>query len=136
GVQAKKWRGSGEPAAARDREEFIRLAGLLQANLQATESGLAVAFENASAPTLAPVVKAPLQAYVAASAALLRALDRDAIHGAAPRAVEAAAEAQLAANLALWQTSLAGLDELLQARIGADQRKKQLVDALALLSLL
>jgi signal transduction histidine kinase/DNA-binding response OmpR family regulator len=139
-IQGKRSLRPGQALTGEERAEFIRLAGLLRSNLEATRSGLDVAFRNNPARNLKPRLEEPLKDYVRASEDFLGTLDREVIQAQAlnlpPDAYERLARDHLQANLKLWDRTVVELDGLLQARIAAFSRKKHLVETFAILALL
>jgi signal transduction histidine kinase/DNA-binding response OmpR family regulator/HAMP domain-containing protein len=139
-IQGKRSLRPGEALTGEERAEFIRLAGLLRSNLEATRSGLDVAFRNNPARNLKPRLEEPLKDYVRTSEDFLGTLDREVIQAQAlnlpPDAYERLARDHLQANVNLWDHTVVELDGLLQARIAAFSRKKHLVETFAILALL
>jgi signal transduction histidine kinase/DNA-binding response OmpR family regulator/HAMP domain-containing protein len=139
-IHGKKSLRPGQALTSEERAEFIRLAGLLRSNLEATRSGLDVAFRNNPARNLKPRLDEPLKDCVRATEDFLGTLDREVIQAQAlnlpPDAYERLARDHLQANVSLWDHTVVELDGLLQARIAGFSRKKHLVETFAILALL
>ena len=123
-----------------ERAESIRLAGLIQSNLEQTRTGMGVAFRNNPAENLKPRLGEALQAYDNATSDGLIALRNDIIQAQhitmEPAAYDALIRKAQAANVNLWERGAIELDGLLQARIDEFARKKQFVEVFAVLVLL
>ena len=94
--------------------------GQLQANLDATQSGMRAALQNTAAATMFPTLDAPLRASSSATDEFLNSVGR--IWNTQGAETEAAAlrangVTALQSNFKLWDTSVAQLDQLLQVRI-------------------
>jgi signal transduction histidine kinase/DNA-binding response OmpR family regulator len=117
---------SGRPITDVERAEFIRLASLLRATLEATRSGMDVAFRNNPAQNLRSRLSGPLDEYAAKTRRLLDALDQQVVGFSRAADDDLAAQA-LSAGFALWDRTVIELDGLLQARVDGFARKKHAV---------
>ena len=123
-----------------ERTEFIRLAGLIQSNLEQTRAGMGVAFRNNPAENLKPRLGEMLQAYDNAMSDCLVALRNEIIQAQnitmEPAAHDVLIRKAQAANVNLWEQNATELDSLLQARIDGSARKKHFIEVFAVLVLL
>jgi PAS domain S-box-containing protein len=129
---------AGASGTADDRARAAVLAGLLDANLTATRTGMAIAFRENHGATLQPVLEPPLLALARATDGLVRVINQDIAAG--PGRLSAAAYAgvvsrALGASFALWDRTTGELERLLEARIERFTRRKQLVVGLVALAL-
>lgn len=122
-----------------EKSKLIALLSLIQANLDAAQHGMSVAF-NHSAQRLRPVLQSPLQVFVRANEAFLAKLDQTLIQ---PDTIQLSlteydrfATQALNASSIFWHKSINELDELLQARIAGFRWKTYWVKGFALVVLL
>ena len=129
-----------QPRTAEDKAEFIRLTGLLRSNLEATQSGFAVAFHNNPTENLKLRLEGPLHEYLRVTHAFLDTLDRAIVTAKTitlpPDTYDRLARERLQANVSFWDHVVVELDGLLQARINGFTRKQHLIMLLALVALL
>lgn len=118
------------------------LMGLLNENVNATRKSVGVAFRHSQSHALQPVLDDPLQGLVAAIAKYLSVLNEATVQAKTvqvqPTAYnwadyDAAATGALNASFALWQTTSAELESLLQSRIKTFTHKTYVIEILALL---
>jgi signal transduction histidine kinase/CheY-like chemotaxis protein/HPt (histidine-containing phosphotransfer) domain-containing protein len=139
-IQGKKSLAMNKALSGQDKAPFIRLGALLRSNLEATKSGLRVAFDSQPAQTLKPQLEGPLQGYVAAAERFLETLDRDVVRPQTPtvpaRTYDDLAREHLETNLVFWECASRELDALLHSRSNGLTRKKLFIEAFAVLALL
>lgn len=119
--------------------KLIALSSRIQANLEATQQGMSIAF-NHSAQNLRSNLQPPLQVFVRSHQALLARLDHSLLKPAtlqlSPSEYDRFAADALAANSSFWQQSVDNLDSLLQARMQGFRWKTYWVRAFTLVVLL
>jgi PAS domain S-box-containing protein len=124
---------------AEEKARLIVLGGLVQSNLNATQTGLGVAFRNNLAGNLKPVLQTPLQENIVAIGAFLQTLNEEIINAQTitidPEAYHTSAANALEASFKLWDQTVVELDGLLQRRIDGFVLQKRLVVAVTLLVL-
>lgn len=117
-----------------DRTQLTTLSGLIRANMNRTKHDVTVALDNNALQNLLPEVGKTSQHYINTADSFLNELDTQIIYAHA-------VGDQVAANMSistqaidesfrLWDQSMIGLDELLQARIA--QAKQRLAFALGM----
>jgi signal transduction histidine kinase/CheY-like chemotaxis protein len=118
-----------------EKSDFIRLASLLQSDLDATKSGVDLAFRNNPSQTIKPRLADPLKDYIAATEQFLKVLDKDIIKAETTDirsdAFDRLAALPLNASLAFWDRSVVELDGLLQARIDRFAARRAVVTVFA-----
>ncbi|MBE9182563.1 PAS domain S-box protein [Oculatella sp. LEGE 06141] len=121
------------------RGQFIGLAGLEEANIDATAKGMEVAFRHNAAQTLPLLLSEPLQEAIATTETLLGTLNRSVIQATTVAVTttdyEQSVLAALAANNNLWQPAAEALDSLLHSRIQRLSHRIFIVESFALLVL-
>ena len=128
-------------ATPEQRARLIVLLGLLQANIDAVQDGMAIAFRSNAANILQPVLAEPLENAIAATNRLIQRLQQG-IVDSQPRPTLSLEELDLLshrtvqAQSELWHQTTDQLDHLLQARIQHFLQKTWMVEGFALLILI
>jgi len=126
--------------APNERAALIAQMGLVLSNLQATKSGIEVAFKNEASGVLQRALGAQLSAYASSGEALLDLVGKEILEPAdivvPPRQLSLRAGETLTQNFRLWDASLVELDRMLQLRIAGFERKRHVVLLLSLLAVL
>jgi len=116
---------------AEEKARLIVLGGLVQSNINATQTGLGVAFRNNLAENLEPVLQTPLQEAIVATEGLLQTLNQEIINPQTititPETYRTSATDALQASFKLWDQTVVELDGLLQRRIDGFVQQKRLV---------
>jgi signal transduction histidine kinase/DNA-binding response OmpR family regulator len=129
---------AGHVATNAEKAEFIRLAGLLQANIHGIKSGMEIAFQNNPAGNLKPALTDSIRNFAATTDQTFAELTQ--FVNTSGLAVQTVSYDQLAVQLmdagfALWDRDVVALDGLLQARIAGFVRNRNIVVAFAVLML-
>ncbi|MFL5801548.1 MAG: PAS domain S-box protein [Roseiflexaceae bacterium] len=121
-----------------DTTRLTILSGLIRANIDATNRGMAVAFKVT--PALQTELGAPLQAHTTATHALLSQIDQEIIFARSVSlqraAFDATATQALETNFSFWDRTVEALDTLLYGRIDQFNQQKYLSIATTALGLL
>jgi signal transduction histidine kinase/DNA-binding response OmpR family regulator len=125
---------AGHVATSAEKAEFIRLAGLLQANIDAIKAGMEIAFQNNPTGKLKAALADPLRNFTATADRTFADLTQ--FVNTSGLAVQAVSYDQLAVELmdsgfALWERDVVELDGLLQARIAGFVRNRNIAVAFA-----
>ncbi|SIO65073.1 Signal transduction histidine kinase [Singulisphaera sp. GP187] len=130
----------GRTPTAEERTEFISLSSLLRSNEETTTRGLDVAFQNNPSASLKAELGSTLRDHLAATDALLSAIDGKVVRSEAiaiqPADYDRLVQKSLEANYSLWDKAVVNLEGLLRARIDGLTRKKHLIEAFAAVMLL
>ena len=104
-----------------------QLSGLLQSNVNSTQSGIRTVYRNTNSKTLQPALDEPLKTHVANANSFLNALGRIWNLQASeinPNEFRGQALAAFDSSFKLWDATIVQLDALLQTRIaGLEQQK-------------
>ena len=123
-----------------EKTELIGLASLLRSTLQATKSGMDVAFRNNPAQNLQSQLADPLRGHVSVTEQLLAMLDHNVVNAnrisIPTEAWDRLAAQVLASGFSLWDRTVVLLDGLLHARIEGVAKRRTLVTVFATLTLL
>ena len=128
-----------DPLTPAERAEFIRFAGLLEANLADAARGLRIAFAETKSPELQRKIEPHLLATESAGEQLVRLVRERLIVDPQPSSFseyDRLAVHFLEADSRLWEATIAELDSLLAARIAGFLARQRLVLVVAGVSLL
>jgi signal transduction histidine kinase/DNA-binding response OmpR family regulator len=136
----KKVLAPGRAPTPDEKADFIRLAGLLRSNLEATQAGMELAFRNNPPQNLKPRLADALKEYVNTTQEFLTALDEQVVKAQSmtmpTETYERLASRTLATILSFWDRTAVELDGLVQTRIDGFVKRRALVTTFAGLALL